>query len=119
MCGSATDAMDVSRTSMKVGNMTEAAIHQGLQSGHQSASGFALGSSGRVVSSDWMRKRRACFCRLAHAFSVLARPLGCALEADTKVPAGTLKRALHTPNRGELLLRLGQCLCVIRVQDAL
>jgi hypothetical protein len=82
ICGSATDAIDVSSTSMKVGSITDAAIHHGLQSGHHSASGFALGSSGRVVSAGWMREGRACFR--------YTQPTVASIFCDSVKPEGTI-----------------------------
>jgi hypothetical protein len=45
ICGSATEAMAVSSTSINVGSITDAAIRYGLQSGHHDPSGLAFESS--------------------------------------------------------------------------
>ena len=52
MWGNATEAMDVSSTSMNVGSMTEIAISHGLQSGHQSCSGLSLSATGTPLQTS-------------------------------------------------------------------
>ena len=50
ICGSATEAMEVSSTSMKVGRITETAINHALQSGRQSSRAPSLGLGGGMFA---------------------------------------------------------------------
>ena len=58
MCGRATEAMEVSKTSINVGSITAAAINQGLQSGHQSCIGFWLVSAKSINDANSGPKRK-------------------------------------------------------------